>query len=147
MNPIGTAFPAIASETRGCLDVQDARVWSRPKYRAVPVQSGQQEFPRWKQKPINTSATSTPKSVKHQENKGRDDSSPVRSILKKFNTDHSRPGVQAMRVDLIEIDHAMGVFTQGWRSMPGKSMHGKLEAGRIMGDSIVDILLRVHLIH
>ena len=67
--------------------------------------------------------------------------------MERFKKDHSRPGVQAMRVDLIEIDHAMGVFTQGWRSMSRKSMHGKLEAGRIMGDSVVDILFRVHLIH
>ena len=146
MNPIGTAFPAIASETRGCLDVQDARVWSRPKYRAVPVQSGQQEFPRWKQKTHQHKRHKHAK-VRETSREQGEDTSPVRSILKRFKTDHSRPGVQAMRVDLIEIDHAMGVFTQGWRSMSGESMHGKLEAGRIMGDSIVDILLRVHLIH
>lgn len=117
-----------------------------PKYRAVPVQTGQQSFRDGNKKPINTSATSTPKSVKHQESKGSEQL-PREVNFERIQGGSLRTRCAGMRVDLIEIDDAMRVITQGWRSMSGKSMHGKLEAGRIMGDSIVDILFRVHLVH
>jgi len=59
--PIGFAFPAFASETR------NHPVWSRV---CVVTDAGLSRWTRnlpWSQEPINTSATSTPKAVKHQE--------------------------------------------------------------------------------